>query len=92
LLDTWADRLAEEHIYSLALENLNTILERKPESWLDQTGLATTRGDRIAFRRGWKAFLTKHAEELREGKKFKADDPELTPAPIGRERIPDAPK
>jgi len=92
LLDVWADRLAEEHICQLALEYLDTIVERKPESWLDQTGLTATRGDRIALRREWKAFLAKHADEIRQGKKFKDDDPALTPALIGRARTSEAPK
>jgi phage tail protein X len=92
LLDVWADRLAEEHICHLALENLDTIVERKRDSWLDQTGLTATRGDRIALRHQWKAFLAKHADEIRQGKKFKVDDPALTPALIGRARMSEAPK
>ena len=85
LLDAWADRLTEEHICNLALDNLDTIIERTPGTWLDQSGLTTTRGDRMAFRQAWKAFLAQHADEIRQGKKFKADDPALTPELIGRE-------
>jgi len=92
LLDAWADRLAEDQIYSLALENLDTIIDRNPQAWLDQTGLSTkTRGDRIAFRRAWKTFLAEHANELRQGKKFKSNDPALSPALIGYERLPEHP-
>lgn len=89
LLDAWADRLNEESLWSLALQNLNTILERRPGSWLDQTGLNTSRGGRITLRRRWKSFLAKHADEIRRGNKFRADDPALTPDLIGRERMPE---
>jgi hypothetical protein len=92
LLDVWADRLNEEHICLLALENLETIVERNPDSWLDQTGLTATRAARIALRAEWKAFLRDHAAELRQGKKFKENDPVLTPALIGRFRTTEAPK
>lgn len=92
LLDVWADRLTEEHICHLALDNLDTIVERKPDSWLDQSGLTTSRGARIALRHEWKAFLAKHADEIRQGKKFKEDDPVLTPALIGRFRTTEAPR
>jgi hypothetical protein len=92
LLDAWADRLNEEHICDLALENLVTIVEIPPGSSRVQTGLTTSRGNRIALRNSWKAFLALHADEIRQGKKFKADNPALTPSLIGVVRIPEAPK
>jgi hypothetical protein len=84
LLDAWADRLSEESICGLALQNLDTIIERKDGSCLDRSGLTKTRGDRLALRRGWKDFLARHADDIRSGKKFNIDDPALTPALVGR--------
>ena len=45
-----------------------------------------TRSERIELRDQWKAFLAKHAVEIRQGKKFKVDDPALTPALFGQAR------
>lgn len=89
LLEAWADRLADEQISNLALENLNSILDRRSGSWLDQSSLGKSRGERLALRRAWKAFLARHAEDLRAGKKFSPNDPELSPALVGRERNAD---
>lgn len=84
LLDTWADRLAEEHLYGLALDSLQTVIEGLPGSSSGRTDL--TRGERIELRNQWRSFLTKHADEIRAGKKFKVSDPALTPALFGRAR------
>jgi hypothetical protein len=84
LQDIWADRLAEEHLYGLALDSLQTVIEGLPGGSTGRTDL--TRGERIELRNQWKTFLTKHADELRSGKKFKVDDPALTPALFGHAR------
>jgi len=84
LLDTWADRLTEEHLHGLALDSLQTVIEGLPGSSSGRTDL--TRGERIELRDQWKAFLAKHADEIRGGKKFKVGDPALTPALFGRAR------
>lgn len=91
LLDAWADRLADEQLCPWALNQLVSIIERNPQAWLDQSGLSNTRGGRLALRRAWKAFLARHETEIRQGKKFKADNPELSPDLIGRERFPETP-
>ncbi len=82
LLATWADRLDEEKLYGLALDSLQTVIEGLPGSSSGRTDL--TRGERIELRNQWKTFLAKHAEEIRQGNKFKVDDPALTPALFGR--------
>lgn len=84
LLDAWADRLTEERLCGLALDILQTVIEGLPGSSTGPTDL--TRGERIALRTEWKLFLTKNAEEIRKGKKFKVGDPALSPALFGRAR------
>jgi hypothetical protein len=84
LFDAWVDRLAEEHLCDLALDNLQTIIEGLPGSSSGRTDL--TRGERIELRNQWRNFLDKHADEIRSGKKFKLGDPALTPALFGRAR------
>jgi hypothetical protein len=84
LLDAWANRLAEEHLYGLALDNLQTIVEGLPGSSTGRTDLS--RGERIELRNQWRQFLLKHADEIRAGKKFKVGDPALTRALFGRAR------
>ena len=84
LLDTWADRLTEEHLYGLALDCLQTVVEGLPGSSSGRTDL--TRGERIELRNQWKRFLAEHVTEIRAGKKFKLEDPALTPALFGRAR------
>jgi len=80
-----ADRLADEHACRVALDNLMTIVERTPESSLAVAGSTKTRGDRIALRSAWKSFLAEHADEIRQGKKFRPGDPAITPTLVGRE-------
>ncbi|EEF57510.1 HEAT repeat domain-containing protein [Pedosphaera parvula] len=84
LLDTWADRLTDEKLYGLALDSLQTVIEGLPGSSSGRTDLS--RSERIALRNEWKSFLSKHADEIRAGKKFKVNDPALTPALFGRAR------
>ncbi len=84
LLDVWAGRLTEEHLYGPALDSLQTVIEGLPGSWTGRTDL--TRGERIELRNQWRKFLTRHADEIRRGQKFKVDDPALTPALFGRAR------
>jgi hypothetical protein len=84
LLDIWADRLAEEDLYGLALDSLQTVVEGLPGSWSGRTDLS--RGERIELRKEWRKFLARHADEIRRGKKFKVDDPAMTPALFGRAR------
>ena len=84
LLTIWADRLTEEQLYGLALDSLQTVIEGLPGSSSGRTDL--TRSERIELRNQWKTFLAKHADEIRQGKKFKLDDPALTPALFGRAR------
>jgi hypothetical protein len=84
LLETWADRLNEQHLYGLALDSLQTVIEGLPGSWSGRTDL--TRGERIELCNQWKRFLAEHAGGIRAGKKFKLEDPALTPALFGRAR------
>jgi hypothetical protein len=83
LLDVWADRLSEEGLCGPALDNLQTVIEGLPGN---SSGVGVTRSERIDLRNQWKAFLAIHANEIRAGKKFKLDDPALTPALFGRAR------
>jgi hypothetical protein len=84
LLDIWADRLSEEGLYALGLDSLQTVIEGLPGGWTGRTDL--NRAERLELRDQWKSFLAKHADEIRAGKKFKTDDPALTPALFGRAR------
>ena len=84
LLETWADRLNEEHLYGLALDSLQTVIQGLPGSSSGRTDL--TRGERIGLHSEWKRLLAQHAGEIRAGKKFKLEDPALTPALFGRAR------
>ena len=84
LLTTWADRLGDEHLYDLALDALQTVLEGLPGGSSGRTDL--TRPERLELRRQWQEFLAAHADELRQGKKFKVGDPAITPALFGRAR------
>lgn len=84
LLETWAERLNDEHLYGLALDSLQTVVEGLPGSSAGRTDLP--RGERIALRRAWREFLLENGEALRAGKKFKPEDPALKPALFGRAR------
>jgi hypothetical protein len=63
---------------------LQKVIEGLPRGSSGRTDL--TRGERIELREEWKNFLSKHSEEIRQGKKFKIDDPALTPRLFGRAR------
>lgn len=84
LLNVWADRLTDEHLYGLALDSLQTVVIGLPGSSSGRTDL--NRGERIELHKQWKTFLATHVDELRRGKKFKIDDPALTPDLFGRAR------
>jgi len=84
LFTTWADRLGDEHLYDLALDALQAVLEGLPGGCSGRTDL--TRPERLELRRVWHEFLVAHADDLRQGKKFKVDDPAITPALFGRAR------
>lgn len=84
LYDTWAQRLAEEQLYGLALDSLQTLIEGLPGGWSGRTDL--TRSERIELRNQWRNFLARHADEIRSGKRFKLADPALTPELFGRAR------
>jgi hypothetical protein len=84
LVNAWADRLVEEHLYNLALDALQTVIEGLPGSWSGRTDLS--REERIALRNEWRRFLARHEDEIRRGKKFKMDDPALSKSLFGRAR------
>jgi hypothetical protein len=84
LLSVWVDRLAEARLYPLALDTLQTVLEVPTGSYSGRTDLS--RAERIELRKAWKEFLTRHAEEIRNGKRFRLSDPTVTPALVGRAR------
>ncbi len=85
LLETWADRLDNETLYPIALDNLQTVLEGLPGGWSGRTDLG--RPERLELRKQWKAFLAEHAAEIRAGKKFKLSDPAVRPAPVWSREI-----
>ena len=83
LLDILADRLNEELISSDARTYLTVaIFEDCPSGIVFQR--TSTRSRRLAVRNVWKTFLTEHADEIKQGKKFKTTDPTLPPELIGR--------
>ena len=84
LFTTWADRLGDEHTCYLALDALQAVLEGLPGLCSTRSGL--TRSERLELRQAWQTFLAAHADELRQGKRFKVDDPAITPALFGRAR------
>ena len=84
LLEVWADRLDNETLYPVALDNLQTVLEGLPGGWGGRTDLS--RSARLELRRQWKAFLGKHVADIRAGKKFKISDPAVPSALFGGAR------
>lgn len=84
LLSVWADRLAETHLYPLALDTLQTVLEVPSGGYSGRTDLS--RAERLKLRKAWKEFLALHADEIRTGKRFNLSDPAVTPALVGRAR------
>jgi hypothetical protein len=84
LLETWADRLDNEGLEQLALDNLQTIFTGLPGQWSGRTDLG--RGERLELRKQWRAFLAEHRAELRAGKKLRLRDPAVPPALFGRAR------
>lgn len=67
MLEVWADRLGEERLYQDALDVLQTVLE-VPYRGYSSARSDLSRGEWPALRRAWKAFLARHAEEIRNGK------------------------
>ena len=84
LLSMWADRLAEERLYHLALDALQTVLEVPSGGYSGRTDLS--RAERLELRKAWKEFLALHADEIRTGRRFNLSDPAVTPALVGRAR------
>lgn len=84
LLTTWADRLGDEALFGLALDNLQVVVEGLPGGSSGRTDLS--RSERLALRAKWKEFLSRHATELQKGRRFKLTDPALSPALFGRAR------
>ena len=84
LFDSCADRLSDEHLYGIALDSLQTVIEGLSNSHTGRTDL--TRAERLELRKQWKAFLARHADEIRAGKRFKVGDATVTPALFGRAR------
>jgi len=76
--------LTDEKLYGIALDSLQTVIVGLPGGSSGRTDL--TREERIELRNQWETFLAKHADEIRQGKKFKVDDPALSPALFGRAR------
>ena len=85
LMQTWVDRMGEEHLYPLALDSLQESLDLPAvRSTNGRTDLS--RGERLHLRAVWREFLTLHEAELRAGKRFKLDDPAVKPDLFGRAR------
>lgn len=84
LRNAWVERLPDETLSPIALSYLEHIFDGLPGGSSGPNDL--TRKERIALREEWKRFLAQHADELREGKKFKLGDPALPRALFGRTR------
>ncbi len=82
LLEAWARRLGDEHLYGMALGALSKVVDGLPGSTSGRTDLS--RPERLALRTAWEKFLADHKAELEGGKKFKQNDPALTRDLFGR--------
>jgi len=74
LLDILADRLSEEGLYNDALTHISSAIFKDRPSGISTGRTDFTRAQRLALRNTWKQFLAKHADEIKQGKKFKLDD------------------
>ena len=84
-LDAWTERLADERLYPLALDALQTRIDVPNGGCSGRTDLG--RAERLELRKAWKTFLTLHAEEIRQGKRIPRDDATVTYALFGRARF-----
>jgi hypothetical protein len=85
LLDACADRLDDEHLYPSALDYLQKVFEGLPGGGSSgRTDLNRT--ERLELRKQWKAFLSAHNAEFRDGKRIKITDPAVPAALFGRAR------
>lgn len=84
LLLVWAERLGDEHLYGLALDALEKVIDGLPGDSSGRTDLS--RSERLALRAEWQAFLKLYLDELRQGKRFKIGEPALSPKLFGRAR------
>jgi len=84
LLEAWADRMSEEHLYDDALRYISSAVLKDRPSGISTGRTDFTRAERLALRDAWKQFLAKHADEIKRGRQFKHDDRTLSPTLLGR--------
>jgi len=82
LLEICADCLVAKEIYPEALRHLQSVLEIEPAFG----GTKLSRAERVELCRQWRAFLRKHEDAIRQGKRFPLTDPDVSPALFGRAR------
>jgi hypothetical protein len=74
--DVWVERLAEEDpVSGMALDDMVGILNI-PAGNGGSTGLSPD--ERVELRAQWKDFFAKHGKEIKAGKTFSIDDPDVT--------------
>ncbi len=80
----WVERLPDEDLFDIALDDLQRIIKGLPGSSSGRTDL--TRSERIALRTAWRQFLEAHKAEIEGGKTFMVGDPALSANLFGRAR------
>lgn len=81
LYTAWVARMAEDGMLDLSFRALEGVVADRTSGGSGSTNLPP--GELLAIQRAWRSFLTKHEQELREGRKFKLGGPELTPELYG---------
>jgi hypothetical protein len=84
LLEIWTNRLIEDSLLALALDNLSRVIDSRPTGYSGRTDLNQV--ERLDLQKHWQEFLAKHEPEIRAGKRFEIGEPALTPALFGRAR------
>lgn len=81
LWEVWAKRLAEKEMGHHAFTYLQKIIQEVEDKKTSGGGSNSnmTMDERFILRDRWVAFLSKHRQELANGKRFSIKDPELLP-------------
>ena len=88
-LGRWVALLPDKTLYPVALDYLEIVIDGLPGGHSGRTDLSPP--ERETLHEAWQSFLAKHAERIRQGKRFKIGDPALVPELFGRARSWDLP-
>lgn len=83
VLQIWAERMADEAYLHQAVDMLQDVVALD----MGSKGLMPDQAGRLEVSALWKAFLTEHAAELKESKRFKIGDPALKAELFNRVRL-----